>query len=117
MAKSAVAPKNGVLRGPRRRRGPGAGDAPARARTTKKRMIEASRRWLRIINAHRLNEQERQRRWAESRDNCRLYYNRGDLEYRKSVSEGGPFPAGDATRRANSVEALTGCRSMDCRGR
>ena len=89
MAKAAVAPKNSSVRAPRRRRGAGGSDPPSRARTTKKRIIEASRRWLRIINAHRLNEQERQRVVAETLDNFRLYYNRGYLDYRKSVTEGG----------------------------
>src|SRR5258708_7903578 len=116
MAKSAVAPKNGVLRGPRRRRGPGAGDAPARARTTKKRIIEASRRWLRIINAHRLNEQERQRVVAETLDNFRLYYNRGYLDYRKSVTEGGQFAAVEWSGKGSCFEDITGRRFIDCLG-
>jgi hypothetical protein len=94
MARAVVAPKNGIEKPPRRRRGPVGSDSPARARTTKKRIIEASRRWLRIINAHRLNDQERQRVVAETLDNFRLYYNRGYLDYRKSVTEGGEFGGG-----------------------
>ena len=116
MAKAAVAPKNSSVRAPRRRRGAGGSDPPSRARTTKKRIIEASRRWLRIINAHRLNEQERQRVVAETLDNFRLYYNRGYLDYRKSVTEGGQFAAVEWSGEGSCFEDITGRRFIDCLG-
>jgi putrescine aminotransferase len=116
MPRALAAPKNGVEKPPRRRREAGGSDSPARARTTKRRIIEASRRWLRIINAHRLNEQERQRVVAETLDNFRLYYNRGYLDYRKSVTEGGQFAAVEWSGNGSCFEDITGRRFIDCLG-
>src|SRR6266849_2692233 len=96
MARAVVAPKNGIEKPPRRRRGPVGSDSSARARTTKKRIIEASRRWLRIINAHRQNEQERQRVVAET--------------------GGGQFAAVEWSGKGSCFEDLTGRRFIDCLG-
>jgi putrescine aminotransferase len=120
MAKALVVPIRNSADKVRRRRSRPAGTAasppPARARTTRKRIIEASRRWLRIINAHRLNEPERQRVVAETLDNFRHYYNRGYLEYRKSVTEGGQFAAVEWSGQGSHFEDITGRRFIDCLG-
>jgi putrescine aminotransferase len=65
----------------------------ARSQMSRKKLIEESRRWLAIINAHKLNDYRRRKIVADTLDNFRLYYNRGYLEYRKSVTEGGQFAA------------------------
>ena len=59
----------------------------------RKRLIEESRRWLSIINAHKLNDYKRRKVVADTIDNFRFYYNRGFLEYRKSVTEAGEYAA------------------------
>src|SRR6185295_759322 len=69
--------------------------APAKPRTgmSTKKLIEESRRWLSIINAHKLNDYKRRKIATDTLDNFKFYYNRGYLEYRKSVTEGGEFAA------------------------
>jgi putrescine aminotransferase len=90
---------------------------PARAsRLTKKRLIEDSRRWLGIINAHKLNEYRRRKVVSETLDNFRWYYNKGYLEYRKSVTEGGEYAAIEWSGRGSHFEDITGRRFIDCLG-
>jgi len=52
----------------------------AQAQMSRKKIIEESRRWLAIINAHKLNDYRRRKIVADTLDNFRLYYNRGYLE-------------------------------------
>ena len=59
---------------------------------SRKKVIEESRRWLSIINAHRLNEYKRRKVVTDTIENFQSYYNKGYLEYRKSVTEGGSSP-------------------------
>ena len=66
---------------------------PRQARMSRKKVIEESRRWLSIINAHRLNEYKRRKVVTDTIENFQSYYNKGYLEYRKSVTEGGQFAA------------------------
>src|SRR5258707_15063091 len=54
---------------------------------SRKKLIDESRRWLSIINAHKLNDYKRRKIVSETIDNFRYYYNRGFLEYRKAVTE------------------------------
>ncbi|HEY6548090.1 MAG TPA: hypothetical protein VI589_09295, partial [Vicinamibacteria bacterium] len=66
---------------------------PPRTGVSKKKIIEESRRWLSIINAHKLNDYKRRKIVSDTLENFRSYYNSGYLEYRKSVTEGGEFAA------------------------
>jgi putrescine aminotransferase len=91
-------------------------EPPARARTSKKKMIEESRRWLAIINAHKLNDYKRRKIVTDTIDNFRFYYNRGYLEYRKSVTEGGEFAAIEWSGRGSYFEDITGRKFIDCLG-
>ena len=50
-------------------------------------LIRESQRWLDIISAPELTEEQKARIQADTVDNFRFYYNRGYLEYRKSVIE------------------------------
>src|SRR6187402_3460219 len=63
--------------------------APPPKGLSKKKLIEESRRWLAIINAHKLNDYKRRRIVTDTVENFASYYNKGYLEYRKSVTEGG----------------------------
>ena len=89
---------------------------PPRARASRKKIIEESRRWLAIINAHKLNEYKRRKIATDTVDNFRLYYNRGYLDYRKSVTEGGEFAAIEWSGRGSYFEDITGRRFIDCLG-
>ena len=87
-----------------------------RAQATRRKIIAESRRWLGIINAHKLNEYKRRKIVADTVDNFRLYYNKGYLEYRKSVTEGGEFAAIEWSVRGSHFEDITGRRFIDCLG-
>ncbi len=118
MAKVVVLPiKNHVKRAetPRRRRR-NRRPAPAPGRQSTKKIIEDSRRWLSLINAHKLNDYKRRKIVAETVENFRSYYNRGYLEYRKSVTEGGEFAAVEWSGRGSHFEDITGRRFIDCLG-
>jgi putrescine aminotransferase len=90
--------------------------APPPSRQSTKKIIEESRRWLSLINAHKLNDYKRRRIVAETIENFRSYYNRGYLEYRKSVTEGGEFAAVEWSGRGSHFEDITGRRFIDCLG-
>jgi putrescine aminotransferase len=79
---------------PRQRRpAPKKKDVPPRSGMTRAQLIAESKRWLSIINAHKLNDYKRRKIVTDTLDNFRLYYNKGYLEYRKSVTQGGEFAA------------------------
>ncbi len=94
---------------------PPAAPAP-RGRMTTKQLVEESRRWLGIINAHHLNEYKKRKIVADTVENFRSYYNRGYLDYRKSVTEGGEFAAIEWSGRGSVFEDVTGRRFVDCLG-
>ncbi len=106
---------------PRRRRKAAASTAtaPPKPRTgmSKKKLIEESRRWLSIINSHKLNDYKRRKVVTDTLDNFRLYYNKGYLEYRKSVTEGGEFAAIEWSGKGSYFEDITGRKFIDCLGR
>src|SRR5262249_24190957 len=91
-------------------------EAPLRTRISKKKIIEESRRWLAIVNAHKLNEYKRRKIVTDTVDNFRFYYNRGYLEYRKSVTESGEYAAVEWSGRGSHFEDVTGRRFLDCLG-
>ena len=105
---------------PRRRRRAAASTAtaPPKPRTgmSKKKLIEESRRWLSIINSHKLNDYKRRKVVTDTLDNFRLYYNKGYLEYRKSVTEGGEFAAIEWSGKGSYFEDITGRKFIDCLG-
>ncbi len=91
---------------------------PPRPRTgmSRKKIIEESRRWLSIINAHKLNDYKRRKVVTDTIDNFRLYYNKGFLEYRKSVTEAGEYAAIEWSGRGSHFDDVTGRRFIDCLG-
>jgi putrescine aminotransferase len=89
---------------------------PPRTGMSKKKILEESRRWLSIINAHKLNDYKRRKVVTDTIDNFKFYYNRGYLEYRKSVTEGGEFAAIEWSGQGSYFQDITGRRFIDCLG-
>ncbi len=122
MARGVVVPmkpnvKPNVVRPRRKRRASSpAAKSVARSGMTRKELIAESRRWLSIINAHRLNDYKRRKIVTDTLDNFRLYYNRGYLEYRKSVTQGGEFAAIEWSGRGSQFEDIVGRKYIDCLG-
>lgn len=118
MARGVVVPLKPAASHPRRRRAASRPAAKTQARTgmTRAQLIAESRRWLSIINAHKLNEYKRRKIVADTLDNFRLYYNKGYLEYRKSVTQGGEFAAIEWNGRGSVFEDIGGRRFVDCLG-
>src|SRR5688572_25387929 len=90
--------------------------APPPKGLSKKKLIEESRRWLGIINAHKLNDYRRRRVVTDTIDNFRYYYNRGFLEYRKAVTESGEYAAIEWSGKGSHFEDVTGRKFIDCLG-
>jgi len=82
----------------------------------KKQLIAESGRWLSIINARKLNDYKRRKVVADTLENFSSYYNKGYLEYRKSVTEGGQYAAIEWSGRGSHFEDITGRRFIDCLG-
>ena len=119
MAKTVVFPIKPAPQKPQRRRSNSVAMPPPPARESglgRKRLIEESRRWLSIINAHKLNDYKRRKVVADTIDNFRFYYNRGFLEYRKSVTEAGEYAAIEWAGKGSYFEDITGRRYIDCLG-
>jgi putrescine aminotransferase len=119
-ARSASTAAHGVNR---RRHARRASDAavplpprPPGPRMSRRKVIEESRRWLGLINAHKLNEYKRRKVVTDTIENFESYYNKGYLEYRKSVTEGGQFAAVEWSGRGCHFEDVTGRRFVDCLG-
>jgi putrescine aminotransferase len=111
MKHPSVAPKK-----PRARRAaPKKKEAP-RSGMTRAQLIAESKRWLSIINAHKLNDYKRRKIATDTLDNFRLYYNKGYLEYRKSVTQGGEFAAIEWSGRGSHFEDIAGRQWVDCLG-
>jgi putrescine aminotransferase len=100
----------------RHRRAPKKKPAPPRSGMTRAQLIAESKRWLSIINAHKLNDYKRRKIVTDTLDNFRLYYNKGFLEYRKSVTQAGEFAAIEWSGRGSHFEDITGRQFIDCLG-
>jgi putrescine aminotransferase len=123
MSKGVVVPIKRPAKSVTRRRharrstdAPPAAPVPLQARMSRKKVIEESRRWLAIINSHKLNEYKRRKIVTDTIENFQSYYNKGYLEYRKSVTEGGQFAAIEWSGSGSYVEDVTGRRFIDCLG-
>ena len=91
---SVTTPASTGPRHARRSTDPAPPPLPRQARMSRKKVIEESRRWLGIINAHRLNEYKRRKVVTDTIENFQSYYNKGYLEYRE---------AGRSTRLPNAL--------------
>lgn len=85
-------------------------------RTDKRRVVEASQHWLDVIASAELNEQQKLGILSETIENFNSYYNKGFLEYRKSVTEAGEHAAIEWDGQGSILRDLTGRRFIDCLG-
>jgi putrescine aminotransferase len=85
-------------------------------RDARKRVLAASRHWLEIVTSPGLSADQRRRVLADTVEDFDNYYNRGFLEYRKSVTEAGEHAAVEWDGRGSILRDLTGRRFVDCLG-
>lgn len=83
---------------------------------SKKDLILESQKWLDRIASKNLSRVQRQRIISETIDNFKSYYNKGYLEYRKSVTEAGDFSAVEWTGRGFYFTDILGRKYLDLLG-
>jgi putrescine aminotransferase len=79
-------------------------------------VLRESQRWLDIISSTQISEEEKRRIITETAENFNSYYNRGYLEYRKSMVEMRDEPALEWEGQGSLLYDLTGRRFIDCLG-
>ena len=79
-------------------------------------LIQESQRWLDIISAKELTPEQKDKISTDTVDNFHFYYNRGYLEYRKSVIEMRDNPALEWAGQGSTFEDLAGRTYIDCLG-
>ena len=78
--------------------------------------LEYSRKWINIIHESELPEQQAKWIIAESQHNFAEHFNKGWLEYRKSVTEAGDWAATEWTGRGAVYHDVLGREYIDCLG-
>ncbi len=78
--------------------------------------LSYSKRWLDLIQQPEVTEDEGRRIIEESRHNFAEYFNRGWLEYRKSVTEAGDWAATEWTGSGAVFRDVLGREYIDCLG-
>ena len=81
-----------------------------------KEILKESQRWLDIISSKELSEEEKHQIVVDTTENFALYYNRGYLEYRKSVIEMREEPACEWEGQGSLLYDISGRRYIDCLG-
>lgn len=81
-----------------------------------KEIIQASQRWLDIISSDNLTDEEKTQIVAETVENFAFYYNRGYLDYRKSVIEMRELPALEWVGQGSVFDDIMGRQFVDCLG-
>lgn len=79
-------------------------------------VLRESQRWLDIISSTQISDEEKRRIITETAENFNSYYNRGYLEYRKSMVEMRDEPALEWEGQGSLLYDLTGRRFIDCLG-
>ncbi|HSS44448.1 MAG TPA: aminotransferase class III-fold pyridoxal phosphate-dependent enzyme [Thermoanaerobaculia bacterium] len=79
-------------------------------------IIKESQRWLDIISAKELSDEQKTKIVADTVDNFSFYYNRGYLDYRKSVIEMRENPALEWVGEGSTFEDIMGRTFIDCLG-
>ena len=79
-------------------------------------LIAESQKWLDIISAKVLSQEQRDKIEHDTVDNFSFYYNRGYLEYRKSVIEMRENPALEWVGEGSTFQDLAGRTYIDCLG-
>ena len=88
----------------------------ATARMNKQELIRESQRWLDIISERELSAEQREQIAHDTVDNFQFYYNRGYLEYRKSLIEMREEPALEWDGQGSTFRDLSGRTYIDCLG-
>jgi putrescine aminotransferase len=81
-----------------------------------KEILTESQRWLDIISAPTLSEEQKTKIVADTVDNFSFYYNRGYLDYRKSVVEMRESPALEWEGQGSMFRDILGREFVDCLG-
>ncbi len=79
-------------------------------------LIQESQRWLDIISAKELSQEQKDKIAHDTVDNFSFYYNRGYLEYRKSIIEMRDNPALEWAGEGSTFQDLAGRTYIDCLG-
>jgi putrescine aminotransferase len=79
-------------------------------------ILQESQKWLDIISAQDLTEKQKHEIVAETIENFSFYYNRGYLDYRKSVIEMRDEPALEWVGQDCYFEDILGRKFIDCLG-
>ena len=82
----------------------------------KKEILQESQRWLDIISTPELSAEQKQKIVADTVDNFSFYYNRGYLDYRKSVVEMRDSPALEWEGQGSTFCDIMGREFIDCLG-
>ncbi len=78
--------------------------------------IQYATRWIDIIHKPSVDPDEGRRIIEESKQNFADYYNKGWLDYRKSVTEAGDWAATEWTGRGAIFQDILGREYIDCLG-
>lgn len=81
-----------------------------------KEIIQDSQKWLDIISSDNLSDEQKQQIISETVENFAFYYNRGYLDYRKSVIEMRELPALEWVGQGSVFEDIMGRQFVDCLG-
>ncbi len=85
-------------------------------RMSTQELIAESQKWLDIISARELSQEQRDKIEHDTVDNFSFYYNRGYLEYRKSLIEMRESPALEWAGEGSTFQDLAGRTYIDCLG-
>ncbi|HTO87797.1 MAG TPA: aminotransferase class III-fold pyridoxal phosphate-dependent enzyme [Thermoanaerobaculia bacterium] len=81
-----------------------------------KEILKESQRWLDIISTPDFSEEQKAKIVADTVDNFSFYYNRGYLDYRKSVIEMRDSPALEWEGQGSMFRDIMGREFIDCLG-
>ena len=81
-----------------------------------KEILKESQRWLDVISAPNLSDEQKAKIVADTVDNFSFYYNRGYLDYRKSVVEMRESPALEWEGQGPVFRDIMGREFIDCLG-
>ncbi len=81
-----------------------------------KEVLKESQKWLNIISSENLSDSEKHVIIQETIENFAFYYNRGYLDYRKSVVEMRDEPALEWSGSNSILEDILGRKFIDCLG-
>ncbi|HLC66961.1 MAG TPA: putrescine aminotransferase [Candidatus Nanoarchaeia archaeon] len=79
-------------------------------------IIKRSEQYLKIIQAQRLPTKEQRKLITTTLGNFDAFFNRGFIQYRKSVAEAGAYAALEWRGKDTFIEDVTGRKFIDCLG-